>query len=58
MVRILLAIGLVTALLAMPFRFLMPVFVVEIYGRGPEAMGLMVSLMGLGPWSDPCSWRR
>ena len=48
MVRILLAMGLATALLAMPFRFLMPVFVVEIYGKGPEAMGLLVSLMGLG----------
>ena len=48
MVRILLAIGLLTALLAMPFRFLLPVFVVELYDRGPEAMGLLVSLMGLG----------
>ena len=48
MVRILLLIGLATALLAMPFRFLMPVFVVDIYHKGPEAMGLMVSLMGLG----------
>ena len=48
MVLVLLAIGLATALLAMPFRFLMPIFVVDIYNRGPEAMGLMVSLMGLG----------
>ena len=48
MVRILLALGLVTALLAMPFRFLLPIFVVDLYHRGPEAMGLLVSLMGLG----------
>lgn len=48
MVLILLAIGLATALLAMPFRFLMPIFVVDVYHRGPEAMGLLVSLMGLG----------
>lgn len=48
MVLVLLAMGLATALLAMPFRFLMPIFVVDIYRRGPEAMGLLVSLMGLG----------
>ena len=48
MVLILLAMGLATALLAMPFRFLMPIFVVDIYQRGPQAMGLLVSLMGLG----------
>lgn len=48
MVRILLFIGLITALLAMPFRFLMPVFVVEVYDKGPESMGLLVSLMGAG----------
>ena len=48
LVLILLAVGLLTALLATPFRFLMPVFVVEVYGRGPEAMGLLLSMMGLG----------
>ena len=48
MVRVLLVMGLATALLAMPFRFLMPIFVVEVYHKGPEAMGLLVSLMGLG----------
>ncbi len=48
MVLILLAMGLATALLAMPFRFLMPIFIVDIYQRGPQAMGLLVSLMGLG----------
>ncbi len=48
MVLILLAMGLATALLAMPFRFLMPIFIVDVYRRGPQAMGLLVSLMGLG----------
>ena len=47
-VLVLLIMGLATALLAMPFRFLMPVFIVDIYGRGPEALGLMVSVMGAG----------
>ena len=48
LVLILLLMGFATAMLAMPFRFLMPVFVVDIYGRGPEALGLLVSVMGLG----------
>ncbi len=48
LVLILLIMGLTTTLLAMPFRFLIPVFVVELYGRGPEELGLLVSIMGLG----------
>ncbi len=48
LVMALLVLGLVTALLAMPFRFLMPIFVVDVYGRGPEALGLLVTIMGLG----------
>ena len=48
LVMVLLVMGLATALLAMPFRFLMPVFVVDIYHRGPEAMGLLVAVMGAG----------
>ena len=48
LVLILLVMGLTTTLLAMPFRFLIPVFVVELYGRGPEELGLLVSIMGLG----------
>ncbi len=47
-VLILLIMGLATALLAMPFRFLLPVFVVDVYGRGPEALGLLVTVMGFG----------
>ena len=48
LVLVFLAIGLITALLAMPFRFLMPIFVVDVYGRGPEALGLLVTVMGVG----------
>jgi MFS family permease len=48
LVLVLIIMGLTTTLLAMPFRFLIPVFVVEIYGRGPEELGLLVSIMGLG----------
>ena len=47
-VLILLVMGLATALLAMPFRFLMPVFVVDVYERGPESLGLLVTIMGVG----------
>lgn len=61
---VLLVMGLVTALLAMPFRFLMPVFVVDVYHHGPRAMGLMVTLLGLGSLVGSLviaslgSWRR
>ena len=48
MVLLLLVMGLATTMLAMPFRFLIPVFVVDLYGKGPEALGLLVSVMGLG----------
>ena len=48
LVLTLLIIGLATVLLAMPFRFLLPIFVVDVYGRGPESLGLLASVMGLG----------
>ena len=47
-VMLLMFMGLATSLLAMPFRFLMPVFVVDVYQRGPESMGLLVAIMGGG----------
>ena len=47
-VLVLLIMGLATSLLAMPFRFLMPLFVVDVYRLGPEAMGLLVTIMGGG----------
>ncbi len=48
MVLVLLVLGLLTTLLANPFRFIMPVFVVDVYGLGPESMGLLVTITGLG----------
>jgi MFS family permease len=48
MLVVLLALGLVTTLLAMPFRFIMPVFVVDVYNKGPESMGLLVTITGVG----------
>ena len=48
LVKTLLFLALVTTLVSMPFRFLLPVFVVDVYEKGPEAFGLLVSSMGLG----------
>ena len=48
LVMVLLLMGLVTTLLVQPFRFLLPVFVVDLYQRGPDSMGLLVGLMGAG----------
>ncbi len=48
LIRLLLLMTLVTASLAIPFRFVLPVFVVDVYERGPEALGLLVSIMGAG----------
>ena len=48
LVLILVIMGLFTTLLAMPFRFLLPVFVVDIYHRGPDDMGLLLTAMGVG----------
>ena len=47
-VLVLLVIGLATTLLAMPVRFLMPVLVVSIYKLGPESLGLLLTVMGVG----------
>ncbi|MBI4220636.1 MAG: MFS transporter [Chloroflexi bacterium] len=47
-VLVLLALALSTTILAQPFRSLMPVFVHDVYGRGPEAVGLLLSMIGLG----------
>ena len=48
LVLILLVMGLTTTLLAMPYRFLLPVFVVDVYARGSDAYGWLVTLGGLG----------
>ncbi len=47
-VKLLILIGFATSLLATPLQSLMPVFIVDVYHRGPESMGLMVAIMGLG----------
>ena len=49
LVLVLLVMGLITALLAMPFRIgLMPIFIIDVYERGPEALGLMITVSGAG----------
>ena len=48
LVLILLVMGLTTTLLAMPYRFLLPVFVVDVYARGSDAYGWLVTLGGVG----------
>ena len=48
LVLVLLVMGLSTTLLANPFRFIMPVFIVDIYQRDADSMGLMMAIMGAG----------
>jgi MFS family permease len=43
-----LVLSLSTALFSFPFMQLVPVYVVDIYQRGPEALGLLVSIAGVG----------
>ena len=45
---VLLIVGLLTTVLAMPFRFILPVFVVDIYRQQADSMGLLLAIMGLG----------
>lgn len=47
-VLVLLLLTMFTTVLAHPFRSLMPVFVHDVFDRGPEAVGLMLSAIGLG----------
>ena len=64
MVLVLLVMGLATTLLASPFRMLLPVFVVDLYHRGPDSMGLLVAIMGGGSLAGSLTiaamgnWRR
>lgn len=44
----LLLFGLSMVVVVMPYRFLMPVYVVEVYGRGSDALGLLLSIVGIG----------
>ena len=60
----LMALGVAAAVLAMPFRMLMPLFIVDVYKMGPEQMGLLVSSMGAASLSGALfvaslsNWRR
>ncbi len=47
-ILILIVAAMSTALLSMPFRSLLPVYVVDLFARGPETLGLLLTLMGLG----------
>ena len=64
LIRALLIVSLFTTLLTMPFQFLMPVFVVDVYHRGPDSMGLLIaitggaSLVGSLVIASMGSWRR
>ena len=44
----LLLFGLSMVMIVMPYRFLLPVYVVEVYGRGSESLGLLLSIVGIG----------
>ena len=44
----LLLFGLSMVMIVMPYRFLLPVYVVEVYGRGSESLGLLMSIVGIG----------
>ena len=44
----LLLLGLSMVLIVMPYRCLLSVYVVEVYGRGSESLGLLMSIVGVG----------
>ncbi len=64
LVLVLLIVGLATTLMYAPFMSLLPVFVVDVYGRGPDSMGLLVAIMGAGALAGSLAvaamgaWRR
>ncbi len=48
LVRLLLIQGIVVALLSMPFRMLVQVYAIDVYGSGPVGIGLLLAMAGLG----------
>ncbi len=46
-------VSVVYALVAMPFRLILPVFVVDLYRQGPEVLGLLVTSMGVENVAPP-----
>ena len=59
-----LAIAMVGSLLSWPFRVLLPIFVVDVYHLEADAMGLMISVLGVGSLAGSLAiaslgrWRR
>ena len=47
-VLLLLFLGMTQMTLMVPIRFIMPVFAKDVFGVGPEGLGVMMSAMGLG----------
>ena len=48
LVRVFILFAVASVMLIMPFRSLVPVVVVEVYGLKSQAFGLLISMMGLG----------
>lgn len=48
LIVILIVISAVSTLLSMPFRSLLPIYIVDVFHRGPEILGLLLSIMGIG----------
>jgi len=48
LVLVILLFGLGSVLIVMPYRFLLPVFVVEVYERQSDSLGLLLSVVGMG----------
>ena len=48
LVLLLMVLGFLSFILSWPFHTLIPVFIKDIYGLGPEAMGLMLGFLGAG----------
>lgn len=48
LIIVLIVTAMATALLSMPFRSLLPIYVVDLFDRGPETLGLLNSVMGTG----------
>ena len=48
MLRLLLATAVLFAVFSMPFLFLLPGFVASVLDAGPQQLGLLMTLMGVG----------
>lgn len=48
LVMVMLIISALSALLVMPFKYLLPVFIVQVYQEEAGAFGILISVMGLG----------